>query len=44
MLPNARLEWIEDALTFSPEDRPDRVAEIGRSLAGARVSEAAAAR
>ena len=44
LLPGARLEWIEDARTFSPEDRPDRVAELVRSLAGARVSGAAAAR
>src|SRR5262249_39822796 len=27
-LPNARLEWIDDSLTFSPEDRPDRVAGL----------------
>jgi pimeloyl-ACP methyl ester carboxylesterase len=27
-LPNARLEWIDDARTFSPEDRPDRLAEL----------------
>ena len=26
-LPNARLEWVEDSYTLSPEDRPDRVAE-----------------
>jgi pimeloyl-ACP methyl ester carboxylesterase len=25
---DARLEWIDDAYTFSPEDRPDRVAEL----------------
>jgi pimeloyl-ACP methyl ester carboxylesterase len=29
-LPDARLEWIEDSLFFSPEDRPDRVAELIR--------------
>jgi pimeloyl-ACP methyl ester carboxylesterase len=27
-LPDARLEWIDDALFLSPEDRPDRVAEL----------------
>jgi pimeloyl-ACP methyl ester carboxylesterase len=27
-LPNARLEWIEDARTFSAEDQPDRLAEL----------------
>jgi pimeloyl-ACP methyl ester carboxylesterase len=27
-LPNARLEWIEDAYTFSPEDQPGRLAEL----------------
>lgn len=27
-LPNARLEWIEDALTFSAEDQPERLAEL----------------
>ena len=27
-LPNARLEWIENARTFSPEDEPDRLAEL----------------
>ena len=26
--PGARLEWIEDARTFSPEDRPERLAEL----------------
>lgn len=28
VLPNARLEWIEDSYTFSPEDQPARVAEL----------------
>ena len=28
LLPNARLEWIEDAYTLSPEDQPARVAEL----------------
>jgi pimeloyl-ACP methyl ester carboxylesterase len=27
-LPNARLEWIENARTFSPEDQPRRLAEL----------------
>jgi pimeloyl-ACP methyl ester carboxylesterase len=27
-IPGARLEWIEGARTFSPEDRPERVAEL----------------
>ena len=39
-LPNARLEWIEDAYTFSPEDQPERLA--GLIAAFARESEAAA--
>jgi pimeloyl-ACP methyl ester carboxylesterase len=30
--PEARLEWIDDSLLFSPEDRPDRVAELIRSF------------
>ena len=32
LLPQGRLEWIEDARTFSPEDRPERVAELVASL------------
>jgi pimeloyl-ACP methyl ester carboxylesterase len=31
-LPQGRLEWIDDARTFSPEDRPERVAELVASL------------
>jgi pimeloyl-ACP methyl ester carboxylesterase len=27
-LPDARLEWIDDALTFSPEDQPERLADL----------------
>jgi pimeloyl-ACP methyl ester carboxylesterase len=27
-LPNARLEWIENARSFSPEDEPGRLAEL----------------
>ena len=33
LLPQGRVEWVDDAYTFSPEDRPERVAEI---VAGAR--------
>ena len=32
-LPNARLEWIDDSYTFSPEDQPARVAELTASFA-----------
>jgi pimeloyl-ACP methyl ester carboxylesterase len=28
VIPNARLEWIEGARTFSMEDRPERLAEV----------------
>ena len=28
LLPEARLEWIDDSYTFSPEDRPDRLADL----------------
>jgi pimeloyl-ACP methyl ester carboxylesterase len=28
IIPGARLEWVENARTFSPEDRPERVAEL----------------
>jgi pimeloyl-ACP methyl ester carboxylesterase len=28
LLPDARLEWIEGARAFSPEDRPERLAEL----------------
>jgi pimeloyl-ACP methyl ester carboxylesterase len=31
-LPDSRLEWIDDALFLSPEDRPDRVAELIRDF------------
>jgi pimeloyl-ACP methyl ester carboxylesterase len=33
VLPNSRLEWIEGARTFSPEDRPERLAELIASFA-----------
>ena len=32
LLPDARLEWIEDALTFSMEDQPERLAGLIRSF------------
>jgi pimeloyl-ACP methyl ester carboxylesterase len=32
LLPDARLEWIGGARTFSPEDRPERLAELIRSF------------
>jgi pimeloyl-ACP methyl ester carboxylesterase len=32
--PRARIEWIDDALTFVPEDRPDALAAILRAAAG----------
>lgn len=28
LLPDARLEWIEDSYTFSPEDQPERLAAL----------------
>lgn len=28
LLPNARLEWIDDTYTFSPEDQPGRLADL----------------
>ncbi len=31
-LRDSRIEWIEDAYTFSPEDQPERVAELIRSF------------
>ena len=38
-LPDARLEWIDDSRTFSPEDQPGKVAELIKGF----VREAAAA-
>jgi len=32
LLPQGRLEWIEDSRTFSAEDQPERVAELVASL------------
>jgi pimeloyl-ACP methyl ester carboxylesterase len=34
LLPDARLEWIDDAYTLSPEDQPERVADLVRDFAG----------
>jgi pimeloyl-ACP methyl ester carboxylesterase len=34
LLPDARLEWIEGARTFSPEDKPERLAELIRGFVG----------
>ena len=28
LIPDARLEWVEGARTFSPEDAPERLAEL----------------
>jgi pimeloyl-ACP methyl ester carboxylesterase len=40
-LPDARLEWIDDSYTFSPEDQPERLAELieafAREPAGSRA-------
>ena len=36
----ARLEWVEGARTFSPEDRPERLAELIGAFAGDRASTA----
>jgi pimeloyl-ACP methyl ester carboxylesterase len=35
LIPGGRLEWIEGARTFSPEDRPERLAELVRDFARA---------
>jgi pimeloyl-ACP methyl ester carboxylesterase len=34
LIPDARLEWIEGARTFSPEDRPERLAELIAGFVG----------
>ena len=39
IIPGARLDWIEGARTFSPEDRPERLAEL--ILAFARQAQSA---
>jgi pimeloyl-ACP methyl ester carboxylesterase len=41
LIPTARLEWVENARTFSPEDRPDRLAELIGAFAGDRARSAA---
>ena len=33
LFPNARLEWVEDSYAFSPEDNPERVAELVAAFA-----------
>jgi pimeloyl-ACP methyl ester carboxylesterase len=35
LLPQGRVEWIDDARTFSPEDQPARVAELVASVSAA---------
>jgi pimeloyl-ACP methyl ester carboxylesterase len=40
IIPGARLEWVEGARTFSPEDRPERLAELIGSFAEDRASTA----
>jgi pimeloyl-ACP methyl ester carboxylesterase len=35
LLPQGRVEWIDDARTFSPEDQPDRVAELVAGVSAA---------
>ena len=40
LIPTARLEWVENARTFSPEDRPDRLAELIGDFAGDRARSA----
>jgi pimeloyl-ACP methyl ester carboxylesterase len=34
VIPDARLEWIEGARSFSPEDRPERLAELIGAFVG----------
>lgn len=41
LIPDARLEWIDDSLTFSPEDRPDRLAELIAGFVAERTGEPA---
>jgi pimeloyl-ACP methyl ester carboxylesterase len=41
LIPGARLEWIEGARTFSPEDRPERLAELIRGFVRERTATAA---
>jgi pimeloyl-ACP methyl ester carboxylesterase len=37
LVPDGKLEWIEDSLTFSPEDQPERLAGLIRSFVPARA-------
>jgi pimeloyl-ACP methyl ester carboxylesterase len=37
LIPDARLEWIDGARTFSPEDRPDRLAQLIGDFAGVKA-------
>jgi pimeloyl-ACP methyl ester carboxylesterase len=37
LIPGARLEWIEGARTFSPEDRPERLAGVIAAFVGERA-------
>ncbi len=41
LFPDSRLEWVDDAYSLSPEDRPDRVAELIADFARERVGAAA---
>jgi pimeloyl-ACP methyl ester carboxylesterase len=41
LIPGARLEWIEGARTFSPEDAPERLAGLIGDFAGRRAAAAA---
>jgi len=34
ILPNARLEWVDDSYTFVSEDQPERLVELIRGFAG----------
>ena len=43
LLPDSRLEWIEDSLTFSMEDQPDRLAGLIRDFVPAGSPEPAGA-
>jgi pimeloyl-ACP methyl ester carboxylesterase len=38
IIPNARLEWIDDSWTYVPEDQPARLARLIRDFAEARPS------
>jgi pimeloyl-ACP methyl ester carboxylesterase len=38
VLPDSRLEWIDDSKTFSPEDQPASLAKVIRDFAGTSAS------